>query len=291
MHKKFGALAIPVLFVLALFTFAPSSAEAQGVSLKLFGVYGSIGAGDVQEGLDGATSFYRQVLELVGWSRTGDFKRFDNIWEAGGDFVFYFTPVIGIGLGASYMQNWPAKTDMTFSHPPAADIKQTMTPKVTAIPIRASLYVAIPIGTALKLSLHGGVSYYFAKMDYTWRLGTASDWIQVETKTDGKGLGFHGGAGLEFNFSTSAALFVEATGRLAKLSAFTGDSTLSVSGGGSASTSGTLYFWKDNYGILGVLSQVGISDTLPSGSGITDAREAEVDLSGFSLRAGFLFRF
>jgi len=287
MHRRMRLFALPALFVLIPLVFAPSPAGAQGAALKLFGVYGSIGAGDAQEGLDGMTNFYRQIAEIAGWSRTGDFKKFTNIWEAGGDFVFYFTPVIGIGLGASYLQNWPAKTDMTFTHPPSSDIKQTLTPKVAAIPIRASLYVSIPMGSSLNLSLHGGVSYYFANFNYTWRLGTASDWIQVETKTNGKGLGFHGGVGLEFNFSSSAALFVEAVGRIANLSGFTGDSTLSVSGGGSASTSGTLYFWKDDFGILGVLSELGINDHLPSGSGITDAREAEVDLSGFSLRAGF----
>jgi len=291
MPRKKMLFVLPVLFVLIPLLVGPAAAGAQGVGLKLFGVYGSIGPGDPYEGLKGSMDFYDQVLGLASYNRTGDFKQFDNIWEAGGDLIFYFTPVIGIGLGAGYMQTLPAKTNMNYTKPANPDIYQSLDPKVTAIPVRASLYFSIPMGSALKLSLHGGVSYYFARMEFAWRLGSGTDWIQVASKADGKGLGFHGGAGLEFNFSSSASLFVEATGRLAKISGFTGDSTFSVSGGGSATDSGTLYFWKYDYGILGVIPEIGIRDPAPSGANYSDVREAEVDLSGFGVRAGFLFRF
>ena len=290
MHRRRTFLALPVVFVLIPLVLGPFSAGAQGVSLKLFGVYGSIANGDIQDGLKGGVDFYRGIFDLAGWGISGDFEHFDNVWEAGGDLVFYFSPVLGIGLGSGYMQTLPGKTRMTFSDPPLPDVVQSLDPQVTVIPVRASMYASIPLGTALNIILHGGVSYYFASMKYTWRLGTDTSWVQVAGNADGSGLGFHAGAGLEFNFSSNAALFVEAAGRMATLSGLTGESTLSTHLGSSPAHSGTVYYFKDSFGVLGTLPQIVISDTAPSGGGITDVREAELDLSGFSLRAGFRIR-
>jgi len=291
MNRKIKLFFLPFLFILIPLLIGAAQAGAQGIGLKLYGLYGSIGDGDVYEGLKGPTDWWAQVITLSGFARTGDFKQFDNSWEAGGDLIFYFTPVLGIGLGGGYLQTLPAKTEMTFTKTANPDIHMSMNPKITAIPVRASLYASIPMGSALRLTLHGGASYYFTRMEFAWRLGTDSDWIQVENKADSKGLGFHGGAGLEFNFSSSASLFVEATGRLAKISGFTGDATMSTSGGGSATDSGTLYYWKYDYGPLGIIPEIGIRDPAPSGANYSDVREAEIDLSGFGLRAGFIFRF
>ena len=291
MLRKLCALAVPVLFVLSLFAFAPSSAQAQGLTLKLFGAYTQISGGDFRDGTKGPIDWYKAVFTIAGWGVSGNFKDFNSSWEGGGDLIFYLSPMIGIGFGGGYMQTLPAKTEVTMTHPPDPTAFMSLNPKVTVIPVRASLYVSIPMGTMLNLTLHGGVSYYFARAQFAWRLGQVSDWIQVENKADGKGLGFHGGAGLEFNLSPSAALVLEAAGRIATFSGFTGDATLSTSGGSSASDSGTLYYWRYDYGSLGIYPEVGVRDPAPSGANFSDVREAEINLNGFSVRAGFLFRF
>jgi len=291
MYRKIKGWAIPSLCVLVSLMFGPSSAAAQGGGLKLFGAYGSISGGDLYDGLKGPIDYYKQLFDSAGFGLSGDFKSFRSSWEAGGDFIFYFTPVMGVGFGASYLQTLPAKTSLTITDPPHPDATMDLAPKVTVIPVRASLYASVPMAAGLNLSFHAGVSYYFAKAEFTWRLEQTPSFQQLVVKAKGQGVGFHGGLGLEFKFSPSAALVLEAAGRVARISGFTGDAAATSSGGGSSSISGTLYYLKYDYGLLGIHPEVGISETEPSDPHYSDVREAVVDLSGFSLRAGFLFRF
>jgi opacity protein-like surface antigen len=284
-------LGISCLCLLAAVLAAPPTAEAQGAALKLFGGYNTFGSGDVDPGLKGAQDLITALGEAFGWTATAEFKSLNSAWDTGGDFVFYFTPNFGLGLGAGYIQTFPAKSQTDFTHSGLTPLAFTADPKASAIPIRASLYVTIPMGPVISLTLHGGASYYLAKFNWTQRFGSTTSWDQVEIKTDGKGIGFHGGVGLELNLTPNLGLIVEGTGRLAKLDNFTGTSTNTHSIGPASTDTGTLYYYELSGGTLGTLGFLELSDTVPSGSGLSNVRKAKVDFSGFAGRFGLIFRF
>jgi len=291
MSRKMSVLVLPVLFLLALALMVPASANAQGVALKLFGGYDYLNGGDVNDGLKGAVDLYKAIIPMGGYTASGDYKSFHNAWDVGGDLIIYLTPVVGIGLGAGYIQTLGSASDVSFAKPATPTLTMSLDPKVTAIPLRASLYVSIPMGSAVHLSLHAGAAYYFAKMQFVWRLAQSSDWEQMQFKTDGNGFGFHGGLGLEINLASNLALVLEGTGRIANIGGFSGTGIFTSSGGSSITTTGKLYYYKYNYGMLGILPEIDIRDTVPSGVPYSDVREAKLDLSGFAARAGLVIRF
>ena len=288
MRRLFG---ISCLCLMAAVLAAPPTAGAQGAALKLFGGYNSFAAGDVDSGLKGPLDFITALGEAFGWTATGEFKSLNSAWDVGGDFVFYFTPNFGLGLGAGYIQTLPSKSQTDFTHSGLTPWSYSVDPKASAIPIRASLYVSIPMGPVVSLTFHGGVSYYLAKFQWAQRVGSGTSWDQEEIKTDGKGIGFHGGVGLELNLTPNLSLVVEGTGRLAKIDDFTGTSTITSSGGGTTTDNGTLYYYEFSAGTLGTLGVLAFSDTAPSGSGFNNVRKAKVDFSGLAARAGLMFRF
>jgi opacity protein-like surface antigen len=287
--KRF--LAIPCLFLLTAVLIAPPTAGAQGFAVKLFGGYNYMNGGDVKDGQKGILDYYTEFFPLLGYTAHQEYKPLRDAWDVGGDIIFYFTPNIGIGLGAGYIQSFTGASTLALTRPLTTTIDFTSTPKVSAIPIRASLYVAIPLGTGASLTLHGGAAYYLAKMQYVLKAAAGTDWEQVEIKADGKGIGFHAGIGLEVDLSSNLSFVVEGTGRLANIDGFTGTNMMTSSGGGSVSESGTLYFYKYNYGVLGTFSEIDLRDTVPSGPAYSDIREAKVDFSGFSARTGLILRF
>jgi len=287
--KRF--LAIPCLFLLTAVLVAPPTAGAQGVAIKLFGGYNYMNGGDVKDGQKGILDYYTELYPLYGYTAHQEYKPLRDAWDVGGDLIFYFTPNIGIGLGAGYIQSFTGASTLNLTRPLTPTTDFTSTPKVSAIPIRASLYIAIPLGTGASLTLHGGAAYYLAKMQYVLRAATGSYWEQLEFKADGKGIGFHGGIGLEVDLSSNFSFIVEGAGRLANIGGFSGTNVSTASVGPSDSESGTLYFFKYNYGAFGTFSWINIRDTVPSGPAYSDIREAKVDFSGFSARTGLIFRF
>lgn len=294
MIKKLKASVLSALILLAAVLVAPPTAGAQGLALKLFGGYNYMNGGDVKDGQKGILDFYTEFFPLYGYTAHQEYKPLRDAWDVGGDLIFYFTPNIGIGLGAGYIQSFTGASTLAMTRPATPTTDFTSTPKVSAIPIRASLYIAFPLGTGASLTLHGGAAYYLAKMQYVLRAVTGSDWEQLEFKADGKGIGFHGGIGLEVDLSSNLSFIVEGTARLANIGGFSGTNTGTGSFGGggySVSESGTLYFYKYNHGVLGIFSDIDISDTVPSGPAYSDVREARVDFSGFSARTGILLRF
>ena len=264
------------------------------LSIRLYGGYGHIAAGDVNDGAD----YYFEILEIYSaqgfGTVTGGYKPLHGGYDFGADLIYQITPRIGLGLGAGFMRNsshslgnWTYVDD---------DVDITVDSTLSAIPIRLGVFFTVPVGGRLNLTADVGAAYYLGlKLDATQRLDFAdASWMEMSvgsTEAGSSNIGFHGSLGFEYKLSQMMGLFVEAAGRYAKLSNF--DAVTGIqnsSGGGGDTTDGKLYIATQTDPDFPV-SGFTIEETPPVDDEFTTYREPKVDLSGFSLRAGIRIRF
>jgi hypothetical protein len=266
------------------------------LSLKLYGGYARIAAGDVNEG---ASGFFHllEVYEALGvGTLTGSYRPVHGGFDFGADLIYQLSPTLGIGLGAGYMRN---SSDSLMSLTDGTDtITISGTPTLTAIPIRLGLFLTLPVAGRINMTADIGAAYYAGlKFDAVQRLEfSPTDWTEmsVASLTAGSSpLGFHGSLGLEYMISPKMGFFIEAVGRYAKLKNFDQVTGISNSSGGSSdSTDGKLYI-ETQADMLSMytISMFTVEETPPVDDVDTTFREPKFDLSGFSLQAGFRIRF
>ena len=274
--------------LLAIFSPAPAACSNIGFSLRLYGGLNYLSGGDLNEGLKGMNDYYARYFWYYGLTKSGgEYKPVHLGLNFGGDFIVQISPALGIGLGAGYLQGTSNST-LTFT-PVAADVKTT--PRASAVPLRFGLYFTLPAGAMVNVNFHAGLGYYLTKMSYDLRTSAAGTWNLYTVKADANGLGFHGGIGLEFKLLPAIALFFEGQGRYVRIGGFKGSIEVTDSYGGHGSENGNLYYYRFTALPLGTFPVILVSDTVPSGSGTTDVREAKIDFSGFSAVAGIIIHF
>ena len=111
------------------------AAKASRLSVKLYGGYAHVLAGDVNEGSD----YYFEILEAyaaegVG-TITGSYKPVHGGYNFGGDIIYQLSPKLGLGLGVGYMRNSSSSLG-TFSESEIDGVTITAAPTLTAMPIR-----------------------------------------------------------------------------------------------------------------------------------------------------------
>jgi hypothetical protein len=288
--KGLRILTVFLLTFLPTAILAPSSAYGSsiGFSLKLYGGLNYLSGGELNEGLKGMTDYYAKYFWYFGLTKSGgEYNPVRMGMNFGGDFIIQITPAIGIGLGAAYLQG-KSESTVTFT-PVAAEVKAA--PKASAIPLRLGIYLTLPAGPIVNINFHGGLGYYLAKMSYSFRTSAAGDWEQYNVKADATGLGYHGGIGFEFKLSRAISLFLEGQGRSARIGGFKGSLEGTYSSGSPSSENGKLYYYKYTAGVLGTFPVIMVADTEPSGSDVSNVREAKIDFSGFSAVAGIIIHF
>jgi hypothetical protein len=268
------------------------AAKYSRLSVKLYGGYTYVAAGDVNDGTD----YFFEILDFYSaqglGTVTGSYKPLHGGYDFGADIIYQLSPKLGLGLGLGYMRNsnksvgtWGDEVD---------SVLLTAGATLTAMPVRLSLFYDIPYSEKFNLTLSAGAAYYASlKLEGTQRLEFApDDWEEmslVGTQRSGADIGFHGTLGFEYLFSPKLGFFVEAVGRYAKFKNFKAVTGTSADSGGMPETiEGTLYIYTEDFdeAELSGFSIVEAGDTPDTG-----AREPKIDLSGFSLRAGFRIRF
>jgi hypothetical protein len=279
------SIAFLLLFLL------PSSAKAQydtgRFSLKLYGGLNYLGGGDLNKGAAGFGDTWFALFDGMGLSPSGEFGPANLGMDFGGEFIYQFTPSIGIGLGVGYLS---ATKSSTISYSPtAAGVELFWKSALSAIPITASFYYFMPSGGNLKFFFNVGLGYYLAKADFEHKfwLIIPANW---DAKTTGGGLGFHGGLGLEYSFSPMVGLIFEVKGRYASFSNFEGDVVWSYPWGGPSNTThGKLWAVDENIGgSVGTVTWIWLDSVSPAG---TNPRNATVDFSGFAVNLGLVIHF
>jgi hypothetical protein len=284
--KKFLVACSVALLLLFL---VPSVARAQydvgRFGFKIYGGLNYLSGGDLNKAATGFGDSWTEVFDLLGLSPTGQFSAVHLGMNFGGEFIFQFTPNIGVGLGAAYISASKSST-ITYT-PTAAGVDLLWKPSVSAIPITASFYYFLPSGSNLKFFFNAGVGYYFAKTDleHHWWLIVPVNW---DVKTTGGGLGFHGGLGMEYGFTPQFGLILEVKGRYASFSNFDGSVVWTYPWGGSPDTVNGSLWATDMPMTTGTKTWLWVDTVEPGG---TNQRAAKVDFSGFSFLAGIVVHF
>jgi hypothetical protein len=294
-------------FVIAfafLFIGFPHSTLAGGkISLRLWGGWAYLAAGNLNAGTQAFFDWGKTYFApSPGATIEGGYDPIHWGYEFGGDIVFELSPKIGVGIGAGYLK-------MSRDAPPymmriidaPLEFDQTVGTKISTIPIRASLFLSLPVSKKLDFAANAGVSYYLqAEYHADWFValpnaifsGPAS---RLSTTAEKKtaGFGLQGGVGIEYKFIRSTGLFIEAQGQHAKFKGFEGTST-SVPGdyGGvlpSFSETGKLYY--ESVPMIPNSPRWIMVQSAPPAGPEGKSREAVVEFSGISFQAGVRIHF
>lgn len=228
-------------------------------------------------------------------SIVGSYPNFHYGWDFGGEFILYFTPNIGIGLGADYLTAGYESGDVeweisgTLGILTYTDIHINSTDiNLTAIPLKLSLYFRIPMGSFMNLAFHAGGSYYLGTIKQ--KLNGKNTWYTIpwsfkdEVTANPTTFGFHGGLGLEFNISSAIALCLDVRGRYAKFSDIKGNYKMDDSVLGTGEEERIMYSYY--YGPFDEYLGYAWDTTIPP-----KAEAATLDLTGADVKLGILIRF
>jgi len=269
----------------------PTPGRGIEFSLKLHGGISYMVVGDMNDALQGITDYYRDLPNV---DIEGELKPVHFGFDLGGEIIINFTPRIGVGLGAGYSQV-SKKSTMDVNWEGSA-YKDTANPKATVIPLTFGLYVGLPMGNIMNLMLNAGIGYYLGTIQ--WNYSWDSEFHDYEENWEAKSnaLGFHGGLGLEFNFSRNLALVIEGFGRYAKLKSLKGDYSWKRDFfGHEEGIKEEAIFWYYDWSSSDTGNEyprIEFNDVMPTETSFQrNVREGEFDLTGFSIRMGIKIKF
>lgn len=203
----------------------------------------------------------------------------------GGEFLVPLADRISLGLGLDYLKSQKESIVLYIRGTKRSAV--ITRPEMHALPIRAFILYSPLRAFYIKL----GLQYYIAAISYSYHTESGLYTRDITGTATGGGLGAFGGFGLEWNILGGLTFVIEATGRYAPLSGFTGQGSIVDSDGVDIEQSGKLYYFEQRTIGGSSFPQVVVRSKLPTEAGVFNPREAEVDFSGFALKSGFKIRF
>ncbi len=160
-------------------------------------------------------------------------------------------------------------------------------PEVQALPFRAFLSCSV----LPQLYVKSGVEYLMAKCSYLYRSEEGDAWKEWKGDASSHGLGIMAGLGFIFDIDSNISLFIETSGRIAKLNNFEGTHAYQDSEGLEYTEEGSLYIYDGQISKDLSYPLLFIRDKKPSEAGVSNPKKATIDFSGVSLKVGIKFRF
>jgi Bacterial SH3 domain len=262
---------------------AEAAPPAAGYSLALTagGTYAAIG--DLNKAAQGLADLYSEQLGVAADKQVTPIHL---TYIFGGELVFPLSSQFFLSAGADYFLSKKEST-ISFGNETISGTFKTA-PEITVLPVKLS----ITFYPASFLYFRIGASYYFAKCRYFYRFEHEDAWTEWQGDAKTKNVGFWGGLGLEWNLGGHLALLVEATSQFAPIKGFKGTGTRQDSTMAEPVTEeGTLYAYDGKISSVNSYPLLFIRDKLPTEGGVENAREAEIDFTGLTLRAGFRIKF
>lgn len=290
--------------------FRPSRESNIQFGLKLMGGGDYFLIGDLNNYLQGRQDYlgdHSSITDVV-----GSYEPLKYGYSFGTEFFIDFTPHIGIGIGAGYFQvNKKSDVDRTYNYHIAMDdpdffsIVETIYPQIKAIPLTFSLNFGLPMGSVVKLRLSGGIGYYLGTVVWDYQEETKYTENKMDWEAKSNAVGFHGSLGIDFNLGERIVFFIEGAGRYVKLEDLSGSLAIREIWYGSeeneAYESAFLNYLEynsyltDEWYPLVSIDENGVIgsgfNNVPSFNSTRNLRNAEIDLTGVSLRTGFKIRF
>jgi len=296
MRKASGSHLLFTIVITACFFTGIGQADSNW-SLKVSGGWAYLQAGDVNPGTQAFLDWGRSQFEFT----SGEYAGLHGGYEIGGDLIFRLGRNFGIGIGAGFFRG-SVKNKVSCAQPDYGPEAIFTTESIlSATPVWAFCCLSRPINGRIDITANVGISY-FAGVRYNapWQenyVSSVSEYrIEITTAAHRPRtpLGLQGGLGLEYHLTTKVAVLLEAQGKLAKLDGLEGTSVADyVELGGSPtglfSEEGGLYY--EAFPALSGSPRVILVQSEPPAGPSGQPREAVVDFSGVSLRAGIRFYF
>jgi len=260
---------------------APEKPTEKRFMLSIFGGGNFISGGDLNKGAEGFSEFYRDQLQIGG----EEAKSLHLVYVFGAELSIPLSSQFFLGIGADYFRG---RKESSAEQPETSPQNSYMTrPEIQALPLRIIFaYYPAPF-----LFLKGGVEYYFAEISYLYRFREGHYWKEWEGNANSQGFGFQAALGVEWNLTSHLSFFVEAIGRYARIRGFEGEDISSDSEGLVYTEEGTLYSFQVIGSNQKTYSQLFIRQKKPVEAWVTEAQEAQLNLSGAALSAGFRIKF
>jgi len=262
---------------------APEAPQAARYSLALTGGGNYAAIGDPNKAAQGLADLYSEQLAI---SADKEITPIRLTYLFGGELAFPLSSLFYISVGADYFQG-KKESILTFQEGTTSATFKTA-PEITAIPVKLAL-TFYPVSS---LYFKVGASYYFAKCRYYYRFEKGDYWQEWQGEAKAQNFGFWGGLGFEWNLDAHLAFLIEATSQFAPIKGFKGtgtylDSTITE----AATEEGTLYAYDARTSSANTYPMLFIRNKRPAEGGVENAREAEIDFTGMSLKAGFRIKF
>ena len=251
-------------------------------SLSVFGGGNYVQGGDLNTGLKGLPDLYEDMLGIRG---TGKIDSVHLGYVLGFDLSFPLSHKLSWGVKAEHLQA-KNESQMDFSQGTSTSVL-LVRPDLRAIPVS----IFLSFDPSPDWYVLGGISYYFARCSYTYLFQLDDLTQQRIGKASAQGLGLLGGLGFKKNLSSKLSFLAEITGRLAKIQGFKGKEEFQDNSGEMSTEKGTLYLIQTQILEERTHSVLFIRDTKPNEAGIIDAKEAQINFSGISLKIGFRIHF
>ena len=283
------------LFLIGILCLSLTAAGfSMGFSIKATGGLSLLFGGDYNAAVQGLNDYYNAI---TGVTVNSERSKLSLGLDFGAEFILQFTDSMGVGLGLGYIT---ASNDSSLAaHYGVFGVSGNYKPSVSVVPFTLNFHYFLPLGSSLRLHFFGGPGLYLASIKYDstviFTIGAIELAKAVQTFTPDNKLafGFQGGLGVEFGLSRNIALLLDVAGRYLSISSISGPGTLDGHEGlipFHIVGTGTLYYYErvasgTYYGDLTV------SDTVPSGGGLRNVREASISLSGVQFQTGVRISF
>ena len=297
------------ILILSVFVLNQSvSAQKLGFRFKLSGGYGNMGIGDPNALLDASQSFLVNVgafLEDIYTLPTEINGEVKKISRSGAEFcgeaiITYGKFGLGLGLESLGSRSATSRLVLNYVVSPESPINSQIDGKFSILALTANLYAFFG-QSPLEYYVFAGPGLFLGKA--TWDYLFQDDMVifggyfeDQSINITSSGFGVQGGLGIEYHFSPTLGFFAEGKARFCKLKDWNGDESWETTLGGPFTWSGKLWYYEFYDWLYGTNEWYGYADIFetgnsPSGDYARNGRAFEVDLTGFSLRAGICIRF
>jgi hypothetical protein len=282
MFKRIGVL------IFCAFCLLVSSTQAVEIGLKLAGGLSFLNPENVN----------RTLLDWVEWQKR-DTAAYENRTflsamepqisrgvEFEGELVVSLSKWLALSLGTGFIYSdiKPTRSEFRLLRP-AGETILVQPRTLSAMPVLFCGYFRLPFSSLFSAYLKGGAGLLWAK--YVEREGirniaNAKFNYRRDESASARGPIYLGGLGLAIDTEPGIRFFLEGTYRWAKVKDYEGETQGEIRGPLFQYEELDYEFWQ---------AKLRIQEQEPAGEIYRDVKKAEIDLSGFSLKLGIMFRF
>ena len=260
------------------------------MSFRLQGGWSFVLGGDANPGTKAFFDYHS-----TGWdTQTGRYRALHNGYEFGGDIIFELSPRLGIGIGGGYVRiSRYSRMGLQAATPSLNSASASARPRLSAIPIRADVYLTVPWKKKFNFLVNAGLSYYFRscygdESEAVYFPGPSYVLITTRAEYKRAPIGFQGGISIEYEMGRNFVPYLEARVRYARFRGWKGTSVLESDYEIPLSEQGILYY-EVVPTMISTPRLLMVQSDPPDGPG-GEPRQAAIDFSGVSLQVGIRIR-